>query len=181
MLTKRTHKAALFTAILATCLASSITVQGANNATACSMLTRQHVADFRGKVNAAIVTLTRANTQALPYGQSWNYVGELRTIVNAIDENAFLAPACKSLFSPSGVRGDNNFSNCFRNVVTPKLEYEMYWTTLYAHYNEANPALLTDTILSFDAIRDLLKDSRGFSNAATSCMIKSSDPLLDPN
>jgi hypothetical protein len=187
---KSTGKAALVATVAAALISSAVVAQSLPATAACSTLTRAHFTDFRGKVGAAIVTLTQANiagqaTRA-SYGGStggaWNNMTGLRVIADHVDENAFLSPPCRSMFYPSGLAVPNNINACFRDDVTAQLETEMYWTTVHAYYNKAIYPSHASAVAAFNAVRDLLKESRSISNAATSCLLQSGGEYsLNPN
>jgi hypothetical protein len=190
-------------AIVVTTLVSNIvSAQSLPSTTACNSLTRASIAAFRASVGTdttngstgAVKVLKDANsagqaTRTLLGGSAagaWNTPLDLLVIADRLDENAFLAPPCKSMFYPSGVAVANNIHACFRGEVTPQLEHAMYSTTLHAYYNYQNGyASAPSAKLAFNAIRDLLRKSRTISNTALTCLLetpvnRANPPLVGP-
>jgi hypothetical protein len=165
---------------------------------ACDSLTRTRIAEFRAKVSrpetGTIALLQKANSEGAAAGDpvtgiagGWNYIDGLRAIAGQLDETAFGPTTCKTLFYPSlpeygpssGAADPNNIHACFRVDVTPALEHEMYWSTLHVWYNKVGYASRPSAEAAFYAVRDLLRDSRGISNDALTCLLESTgDPAL---
>jgi hypothetical protein len=186
--------AALSTAVFGTAAAA----QAVPSTNACSKLTQERIASFRAAVGTettgAIALLKAANVDGeaarTAIGGSaaggWNNTWGLRVVADRVDETAFLAPPCKSMFYPWGLVVPNNINACFRSDVTPQIELELYWTTLHGYYNKVGYTSRPSTEAAFNAVRDLLKESRSISNDAVTCLFEQGGdnllgPLLDPN
>jgi hypothetical protein len=192
------RKAAAATALMAAILSNSIAAQAVPSTNACSKLSQSRIAAFRAQIGSdasgTIAVLTNANAEGnaarTAIGGSaaggWNYIAGLRQILDVVDETAFEAPPCQSLFYPWGQVVPNNINACFRVNVTPILEHEMYWTTLHSYYNHPAYSSRPSAVAAFSATRDLLKESRSISNDAVTCMFEQAShndfgPLPDPN
>jgi hypothetical protein len=192
------RKVAAATAVAAVILSNTVAAQAVPSTNACSKISQARIAAFRTQISAdtvgTIAVLTNANTEGndarTAIGGSaaggWNYIAGLRQILAAVDETAFEASPCKSLFYPWGQVVPNNINACFRVYVTPLLEHEMYWTTLHSYYNHPTYTSRPSAVAAFNATRDLLKASRNISNDAVTCMFEEVrhneyGPLSDPN
>jgi hypothetical protein len=192
------RKLVVATAIVAAILSNTVAAQAVPSSNACSKLNQARIAAFRAQIGSdtsgAIAVLTNANAEGEAVraaiggaaAGSWNYISGLRETLNAIDETAFDAPPCKSLFYPWGQVVPNNVNACFRVDVTPELERGMYWTTLHSYYNHPTYASRASAVAAFNATRDLLKESRSISNDAVTCMFEqvghnNFGSLPDPN
>jgi hypothetical protein len=178
------RKVAAATAVAIAMLSNAIAAQAVPSTNACSKISQARIAAFRTKISAdavgTIAVLTNANAEGnaarTAIGGSaaggWNYIAGLRQILDTVDETAFEAPPCKSLFYPWGQVVPNNINACFRVNVTPILEHEMYWTTLHSYYNHPTYFSRPSAVAAFNATRDLLKESRSISNDAVTCMFE---------
>jgi hypothetical protein len=195
---KMSHKAAA--GVAATLISNVALAQALPPTAACNSLTRANIAAFRVKVGTemagAIALLKTANSDGETArrnlggsaGGAWNSPSDLLVIADRLDETAFLAPACKSMFYPSspeygpssGVASPNNIHACFRVDVTPQLEHAMYAATLHVWYNKVGYISRSSAEAAFYAVRNLLKDSRKISNDALTCLLESTgDPALE--
>jgi hypothetical protein len=200
---QKSRATAVATALAAAILSNTVGATGVPSTNACSKLTRERIANFRTAVGVptspagptgAIATLLDANVQgeiarialANGAGGGWNNTYGLRVVADRVDENAFLAPPCKSMFYPWGTVVPNNINACFRGDVAPQLELELYWSTLHGYYNKVGYSSRPSAELAFNTVRDLLKESRSISNDAVTCLFEQGGdnllgPLLDPN
>jgi hypothetical protein len=195
---KLSRKAAFAAALSAAILSNLAAAQAVPSTNACDRLTQERIAAFRTNVGTettgAIALLKAANVdgeaaRTIIGGSAaggWNNTWGLRNIAADVDETAFLAPPCKSMFYPWGTVVPNNINACFRGDVAPQLEIEMYWTTLHGYYNKVGYSSRPSAEAAFNTVRDLLKESRSISNDAVTCLFEQGGdnllgPLLDPN
>jgi hypothetical protein len=144
---------------------------------ACNNLTRAHITEFRSQVRAAIMVLEKFNGDS-PY--AWSDPLDLRVVVDQIDETAFGESTCKMIFYQSGMADPNNIHACFRVDVAPHIEYAMYLSTLQAWYNKAGYPSRQSAVDSYQAVRDLLEESRRISNDALTCLFESTNDMALP-